>query len=371
MKQYLKKHFINFRGKRTKDKILVIESDDWGAIRIPNSKVQSLLAEKGLITLKDPFSNYDILEDENDFNALFSVLASHQNQQGKNPIVTANMVMANPDFQKIKEDNYSTYHFESFQKTYKSCQPNLNTYKKLKQGIQQKLIYPQFHAREHLNVSLWLKRLQHQEQNFLEAFDLECFAIDDKHTKNARGNLMATYDYQTPEELRFIRKSIIEGLGLFKKEFGFSSKSTIAPCYVWNDEVEDIFRSQKIQHFQSSYVQQYNNADQQKHIRRSMFMGKTNKHNQTYGIRNVLFEPALNPNINWADKAMESIEIAFFWGKPAVIGSHRINYVAGLSQGNRTSSLSLLDELLTKVIKKWPDIEFLNSEKLSSNYFND
>ena len=371
MKQYLKKHFINCRGKRTKDKILVIESDDWGAIRIPDVKTQSVLAEKGIINLKDPFSKFDILEDENDFNAMFSILANHQNNQKKNPVVTANMVMANPNFQKIKEDNYTAYHFEPFQETYQRYHPDLNTYKKLKQGIQQQLIYPQFHAREHLNVNLWLQRLQQKEQNFLEAFDLKCFAIDDHNSENARGNLMATYDYQNDKELKYIRQSIIEGLELFKKEFGFNSKTTIAPCYVWNDKIEDIFRFQKVQHFQSSYVQQYNSIDQQKHIRRSMFMGKTNKQNQTYGIRNVLFEPALNSNINWVDKAMESIEIAFFWGKPAVIGSHRINYVAGLSEENRTNSLFQLDELLTKVIKKWPDIQFINSEELSRKYHNE
>ena len=97
-------------------------------------------------------------------------------------------------------------------------------------------------------------------------------------------------------------------------------------------------------------------------------MGKANKLNQKYFVRNVLFEPALSSKINWVDKAMESIAIAFFWGKPAVIGSHRINYVSGLSQENRRNSLEQLDELLTKLIKKWPDMMFLNSEQLLEIY---
>lgn len=370
MKQYLKKHFINSRGKRTKDKILVIESDDWGAIRIPDLKSQLLLAEKELINLKDPFSKYDVLEDEHDFNTLFSVLANHQNSEGKNPIVTVNMVMANPDFQKIKADNYENYHFEAFLKTYKSYQPHLSTYQKLKQGIHQKLIYPQFHAREHLNVPMWLKRLKNKDQRFLEAFNLNCFAIDDDDIDNNRGNLMASYDYQSSTDLKFIEQSIIEGLALFNEEFGFRSKSTIAPCYVWNNEIENIFKTQNVQHFQSSYIQKYNHENQLKHQRQPMYMGKKNKQQQTYAIRNVLFEPALNQNVNWVDKAMESIEIAFLWGKPAVIASHRINYVAGLSKENRNNSLHQLDELLSKVIKKYPDIKFLNSEELSKNYFN-
>ncbi|MBZ9652570.1 hypothetical protein [Psychroflexus montanilacus] len=370
MRQTLKKHFINSRGKRTKDKILVIESDDWGAIRIPDLNSQLLLADKELINLKDPFSKYDVLEDEHDFNALFSVLANHQNSEGKNPIVTANMVMANPDFQKIKADNYANYHFEAFLKTYKSYQPHLSTYQKLKQGIQQELIYPQFHAREHLNVPMWLKRLKNKDQRFLEAFNLNCFAIDDLHEENVRGNLMASYDYESSTDLKFIEQSITEGLALFKEEFGFHSKSTIAPCYVWNDEVESIFKAKNVQHFQSSYLRKYNLENQLKHKRQPMYMGKKNNCQQTYAIRNVLFEPTLNKNINWVDKAMESIEIAFFWGKPAIIGTHRINYVGGLSKDNRNNSLCQLDELLYKVIKKWPEIQFLNSEELGKTYNN-
>lgn len=368
MKQYLKKHLINCRGKRTKDKILVIESDDWGAIRIPDIKTQSLLAEKAYINLQDPFSKYDTLEDENDFEVLFSVLSKHKNKHGEHPVITANIVMANPDFQKIKADDYLSYYFEPFQKTYKSYKPHLNTYQKLKDGINQNLIYPQFHAREHLNVQIWLQRLKQKEQRFLEAFDLNCFAIDDLHEENVRGNLMASYDYQSSTDLKFIEQSIIEGLALFKEEFGFHSKSTIAPCYVWNDEVESIFKAKNVQHFQSSYLRKYNLENQLKHKRQPMYMGKKNNCQQTYAIRNVLFEPALNKNINWVDKAMESIEIAFFWDKPAVIGTHRVNYVGGLSKDNRNNSLSQLDELLYKVIKKWPEIQFLNSEELGKTY---
>jgi hypothetical protein len=68
------------------------------------------------------------------------------------------------------------------------------------------------------------------------------------------------------------------------------------------------------------------------------------------------------------DKAIESIAIAFFWGKPAVISSHRINYVGGLSEDNRNNTLEQLDQLLKRIIKKWPDVQFINSEQLLEAY---
>jgi hypothetical protein len=83
-----------------------------------------------------------------------------------------------------------------------------------------------------------------------------------------------------------------------------------------------------------------------------------------------LFEPALNRELNWVEKALESMEIAFKWGKPAVIGTHRINFVGGLSLDNRNNTLKQLDELLNKGLKKWPEIVFLNSAELLEKYSN-
>jgi nicotinamide mononucleotide adenylyltransferase len=366
LKEYFKKHVINARGKRTSKKVLVIESDDWGSIRIPNKEAQEYLAKESLIISTDPFSAFDCLECADDYEALFEVLMSHKDKYGNHPVITTNMVMANPDFDKIKENKFQSFYLESFAKTYEEYYPNQQTFEVLKNGINQKLIYPQFHAREHLNVLHWLKRLQTGDERFLKAFDVNCFAIDDLDKGNNRANLMASYDYQYEEELYFVKKSIAEGLQLFEQTFGFTSKTTIAPCYIWNESIEDVLNQHGVKSLQSSYIQQKNSNGQHQRIWQKM--GRTNKLDQRYFVRNVLFEPALSKNIHWVDKALESIAIAFFWGKPAVVGSHRINYVAGLSIENRDNTLSQLTDLLKKVVNKWPDIEFINSEQLLELY---
>lgn len=366
MKEFIKKHLINARGKRTSKKVLVIESDDWGLIRIPNKEVQQYLLNEKLVKQIDPFSAFDCLESAGDFEALFEVLKNHKDKLGNSPVLTTNIVMANPDFDKIKANQFEKFYFEPFAKTYENYYPGCQTFEILKMGIDQQLIFPQFHAREHLNAIQWLKRLQRDDERFLKAFDVNCFAIDDLAEGNNRANLMASYDYQNKEEFEYIKESIEQGLKLFEQIFGFSSKTTIAPCYVWNDNIEEIFHKKGILSIQSSYIQQFNKYG--KHERVWQKMGNTNKLNQKYFIRNILFEPALNPKINWVDKVLESIAIAFFWGKPAIVGSHRINYVAGLSQENRDNSLEQLNELLKKVQKRWPDILFINSQQLLELY---
>ncbi|WP_367392685.1 polysaccharide (de)acetylase [Lewinella sp. LCG006] len=361
----MKKHIINLRGISVKKKYLVVESDDWGAIRIPDKKTREALLNKDLINANDPFSHYDTLESRDDLEALTSVLKSHKDAVGKPPVITANTVMANPDFEKIAKTNFQTYCYEDFAQTYVQYFPNQNVLGAFKEGINLGLIYPQFHAREHLNVNRWLNRLQNEDKAYLSAFNYKCFAIKDDSIDNDRSNLMATYDYQSQQELLFIKKSIQEGLTLFEKEFGFQSQTTIAPCYVWNEHIESIFNDLGVKHFQSSKFQQYSRPTQKTLVSKWRIMGQVNDLGQTYSIRNVVFEPAFNPEINWVDKAIESIRIAFFWGKPAILSSHRINYVSGLSKDNSTSSLEQLDELLAKVLKKWPEIEFINSAQLA------
>ncbi len=366
LKDILKKHWISLRGKQTSRKLLVIESDDWGSIRIPNREAQNCLANEKLIKLSDAFSAFDCMESAEDYKAIYEVLSGCKDNFDNHPVITTNMVMANPNFQKIKDDQFKTYHFEHFSETYESYYRNKLVFETLLKGIEQEFIFPQFHAREHLNVPQWLNRLQSGNERFLKAFELKCFAIEDIASGNNRVNLMASYDYQNEVELQYIAESIIQGLQMFEQTFGFQSKTTIAPCYVWNEEIEKIFNKGGVECMQSSYVQQKNFKG--KHQRVWQKMGNTNVLNQRYFVRNVLFEPSLSRKINWVDKAMESIAIAFFWGKPAIISSHRINYVAGLSAKNRDNNLALLEELLKRVLKKWPEIEFVNSEELLGVY---
>ncbi len=370
MKQRVKKHLLNAAGQCLGQKYVIFESDDWGSIRIPNNHAKHTLLKIKAIRSTDPFSMVDCLESNLDFTELFNVLTKYKDIKGKNPVLTTNMVMTNPDFNQIRSHQFNDYFGELFPKTYEKYYPNSGTFDCLIDGIESKLIYPQFHATEHLNINKWMYKLRQGNITFLKAFDLECFAIDDlANNNNKRSNLMATYDYLTQEEFEEIKKRIVLGLQLFKEVFGFNSETSIAPCYVWNDEIEQVFLENGINGIQSSYIQQKNYFGNLKRTLRTM--GKKNSIGQNYLIRNVLFEPSLNSKTNWVEKAMESIQIAFMWGKPAVIGTHRINYVGGLCKNNRENTLSQLDELLSKILKKWPDVEFLSSATLVEKYRND
>ncbi|WP_027124321.1 hypothetical protein [Gelidibacter mesophilus] len=367
MKEFLKKNIINFKGKSISKKLIVIESDDWGSIRIPNREVSEALIEKGLLNKNDPFDTVDCLENAEDFRALFEVLGNFKDHLGHSPILTANMVMANPDFDAIKENNFKEYKYELFTDTYNKTPKSSEAFEILQHGIQERLITPQFHAREHLNVSLWMRYLQEQDRDFHYAFERDCFSIKDASPSNRRNNIMATYDYYSQEDLKVIEQSIREGLELFETIFNKKSETTICPCYVWDDPIETIFNEVGINNFQGSKYQNIPVAHTNHFNRQLRYMGQKDDAN-TYFIRNCLFEPALNQKIDWVDKCLESVKVAFFWNKPAVIGTHRINFVGGIDPSNRANNLEQLHLLLSRILKKWPEAEFIASNELTTYY---
>ena len=59
----------------------------------------------------------DALETDDDLCALYDVLARFRDSCGNHPVVTANIIMGNPDFDRIEEEEFSQYFFEPVQTT--------------------------------------------------------------------------------------------------------------------------------------------------------------------------------------------------------------------------------------------------------------
>src|SRR5690606_5956494 len=110
IKQLLAFYKHSRKDWKTKDKIIVIESDDWGSIRIPSLESYLNLQKEGFLVEKCSFLRYDNLETKEDFNQLKLMFDRIYSLTGKKPIITANYIMANPDFLKIEESNYQEYY---------------------------------------------------------------------------------------------------------------------------------------------------------------------------------------------------------------------------------------------------------------------
>ncbi|WP_291106574.1 polysaccharide (de)acetylase [Flavobacterium sp. UBA6195] len=364
IRKTLTSNYVCFRGWSTKRKIVVIESDDWGAIRMPSREVYDQFMAKGVPANTHYFAKNDCLESNSDLELLFEVLSSNKDKNGQPAVITANAVVANPDFEKIAASNRKEYHYELITDTYNSY-PNHDKVFDLwkKEGIGQNMLYPQFHGREHINVASWMKVINSDSP-------IENFAFENKTLLGMRipnekpfgFNYMAAFEYFDKEQQLQIEEITADGLQIFEKLFGFKSKSFIASCGIQGTHIDSVLAANGVEFNQNGHQFRPDGkggvkADQK-------FWGDTNEFNQTYWRRNATFEPSRAPHEDWVTKCMAEIDVAFRWGKPAVINSHRVNYSSGIFEENRDNTLRLLNALLKAITKKWPDVEFMNSQQL-------
>ena len=61
------------------------------------------------------------------------------------------------------------------------------------------------------------------------------------------------------------------------------------------------------------------------------------------------------------DITLRQIAAAFRWKKPAIISTHRVNFVGGINKQNREAGLKELHSLLKTIVKRWPDVEFMST----------
>lgn len=357
-KQRITHNLLNIPGWHTKRHIVVFESDDWGAIRMPSKEVYEKLLSEGYRVDLNKYEKNDSLATGKDLTELFNVLSKYTDINGNHPVITANCAVANPDFEKIKESDFQNYYYEPFTKTlkrYKECE---NSFELWQEGIKEGLFKPQFHAREHLNVARWMDSLQKNDTDTRHVFDYGIMGLFPKGKENV-GNKFQVALGDTEFPIQSQNEIIKEGLDLFEKIFNYKSKTFIAPCYTWNPGIEKTLYDNGVIGIQGLVYQKVPCGNSIRH-----WMGSKNAYGQIYTIRNAFFEPTLSPNIDNVEDCLYRIECAFRWNKPAIISSHRINYIGAINEYNRDNNLKQLDGLLTKIQKKWSDVEFISSDKL-------
>lgn len=364
IRQWAGSHWNNIPGWRTNRKIVVFESDDWGSIRMPSKKVYDQLLNRGIRVDKCEFSKYDSLESEDDLNYLFDILLKYKDKNGKNPVITANTVMANPDFIKIKESGFKNYYYELFTDTLRKYPNHQNAFNLWKVGIEKKIFHPQLHGREHLNFARWLRYLSEKSSETLSGFEYEMFGISTNVSNENRRSYMAALDFENKNELAENCKTLLEAQFLFNQIFGYKSKSFIAPNYIWSPEHEKELAMLGVKYIQGGKNQILPLGDNSniKYLRHSL--GDKNQYGQIYLVRNCYFEPSSMPEKDIVSSCLKQIRTIFFWGKPAIISTHRLNFIGSINKRNRELSLNKFNTLLHGIISKWPDVEFMTSDQL-------
>lgn len=365
-KSLLSVHASNMPGWRTNRKIVVIESDDWGSIRMSSLEAFNNLLKAGMREDRNHYNTFDSLESNKDLECLFETLSKFKDKNGHHPVMTGVNVVANPNFEKIKENGFTQYVYEPYTETLKRYPAHDRVYELWKEGIEKRLFVPIFHGREHLNVQRWLRALRSGHRSTLLAFENCVTGIYNGIGGEKIPEFQAAFDIDTPEDLPYLKEVLITGLDLFKELYGYNSSYFVPTNGPFNNSLEKVLKEKGVRYINSGKIQKepLGNGQFKKNIR---FLGKKNELGQIYLTRNCFFEPSSmeSPaNTDWIGNCLKEIEIAFMWHKPATISTHRVNYVGFLHPENRERTLHKFEELLRTMLKKWPDIEFMTSMEL-------
>ncbi|WP_298148592.1 hypothetical protein [Flavobacterium sp.] len=360
MKDLLKSYYFNLQGWKTSRKILVIESDDWGAERLASKQISEELIRNKWVSNTN-YNCLDTLESAQDYYAMIEVLSSVKDVHSNHAVLTANYVVSNPDYDKIARNKSTTYYYLPFTECYEKVKGSENTQTAMQQAIDNKLFVPQFHGREHLQTYLWIKNLG-QSKVLQAGFERNFFSF----SRGEAGPLsyLSAFDYETEEQRVDLLQRIQDGCRLFQSTFGFFPETIIAPENTYNSSLLFDFEKMGFKGIQGSRMQKQTQISNQNLPNLPRKLGAYSQQNLVSLVRNVTFEPSAS-NKDFVSKALGEIAVAFMFNKPAVICSHRVNYVGGISEINRNNSLTQLRELLKQVVKKWPTVEFMSSAQLS------
>ena len=358
----LKQHLKNIVGWKTKRKIVVITVDDYGAIRTASKKARDNMTKSGLKMISH-HDQYDALENEEDLLALFDVLSSVKDKHGNHAVITAFALSANIDFEKVIKSNYTKFYYELLPQTFSKLSGYDNVYKLWKEGIDKKLMIPQFHGREHLNLYIFKKLLLEKDKQLMININNRSYSsIDDSRFPTI--SFTAAFDFYEMQENDEFKEIIIDGLKAFEKVYGFRASHFNAPGASEHHILHQTLAENGIKYMNQLLIKPEHQG-KGKYKRIVNYTGKKTKANQTILVRNVVFEPVMRKDIDWVAYTLKLIDIAFKWHKPAIIVSHRVNFSGHIDPNNRKYGLDLLKKLLKEIVQRWPEVEFMTADELA------
>lgn len=365
MKQTLFNHIKNIYGWKTKRKIVVLSIDDYGNVRLDSKKARENLNKAGLKVF-NRFDAYDTLETKEDLEALYDVLDSVKDKNAKPTIFTPFALPCNINFAAMASEGNERYIYELLPETYSKLSAKdptayAGTWEMWKEGIVKGLMKPQFHGREHFNLKVFKEKLKNKDKEVLINLQ-NCSYTSISSSGYPSIGYTAAFAFQNEADYSGLQNILEDGTIQFEKVYGYKSITFTPPAQQFPPKMIPLLKEYGIKAIDKPFKHQVHLENNQ-YKKEINTIGIDKKLNLVKLVKNVVFEPT-HGNINHVTKAMEQIKAAFFWNRPAIISSHRVNFCGHIDEGNRKTGLETLQNLLNKIVKKWPEVEFMSADEL-------
>ena len=356
----------NLRGWRTPRKLVAFAVDDYANVRVASGEARQRLIDAGL-EMASQMDRYDALETRHDLEALFKVLSSAQDAEGRPAKFTAYAVSANPDFARIRTDG-THYHREPVPDTFarlSSEQPGAyeGAWALWQEGMERGLLRPQFHGREHLNVELFERKLRAGARDLHITLEHDCLAGIAGDPAMPGVGFSHAFGLHDSASLPRHREVLAAGLDDFEQVWGFRSSTFTPPAQKLHPALYETAEAGGVVSIDKPLrcARPMGDGTQRREVNR---IGRQRGQNHLTVVRNVVFEPGKDMGVDPVERGMQQIAAAFRWRKPAIISSHRVNFCGHIHEANRQQGLAALRELLWRITARWPDVEFVSVDEL-------
>jgi hypothetical protein len=373
MKHLINNHLKNIPGWNINRRIIVFSVDDYGNVRLNSRESYKKMVAAGLKPI-DHFDRLDTLETTDDLTALFEVLTSVKDNKNQYAKFTPFALPCNLDFESIVENKFERFEYETLTSTFEklsALQPKAyaGAWNLWKEGMNLGIFCPQFHGREHLNLKVFNDHLKTKNSEVRIALQNRSYSLI-PNNKFPSISYTAAFDIELESDTQSFKEIIVEGVNCFNEVFGYLPIHFNAPGASANKQVNQYLVESGIKISDNPFIQKEHlgNFKYKYHLNYSGKKLLTNLYNLN---RNVVFEPCENKGYNAVDVALTQIDAAFRMKKPAIISSHRVNFCGHISEANRSMSLLSLKDLLQKILKKWPDAEFITSSELCELFYRE
>ncbi len=359
-------HAKNITGWRTNRKIVCFAVDDYGNVRLANAKAKLKIERKG-IKLQGRFDALDTLETRLDYEMLFDVLQSVKDGAGSHAVFTTYALSCNTDYDaSIDRKAYVPQPLDKTFEYVAAEDPDAyeGAFQLLHEGIDRGLIRPQFHGREHININVFNALLAEENPVLMANLEQRSLTAMPGHVRYPGVEITESFAFWNPSEVDQHKSILLDGLAAFKRVYGYPPKTFTPPGMHLHPQLHDFLAREGIRAIERPR-RQHVHLGEGAYRMESNVMGMNKGTEFVTIVRNCLFEPG-GSSIDWVNATFNQIKAAFFWKKPAVISSHRVNFCGHIDPKNRQESLNQLRELLRKIVQKWPDVEFVSVDALAA-----
>jgi hypothetical protein len=331
--------------------LVLLQSDDWGRVGLRDREGWEEIQKLGINLGERPYDFYS-LETAEDVAAVASLLRRHRDSTGRPACLGMNFLVANVDFAKVAAGQFQKIHLRSLDQGLPDGWNRPSLFDAYREGIEAGVFSPALHGATHFCGRAVERHLADSGERGVLLRGMWNAGLPYIHWRMPWVGF-EYWDPEQPQRDRFLgreeQESLIDSaVQIFTRVFSRIPRSACAPGYRANEHTHRAWARHGIrvaQNGSGNPLPPHFDANGILHLYRA-----------------IDFEPAVEPEFS-LEACLRTVEASFARGLPAILSFHSINVHSTL-RNFRDPSLRLLDEFLSALESKHPDLLYVCDEDL-------